>query len=103
GEELQDRLEPLVRRRRRWREQEDLGVEDLEGPLELLLAPHFDRAVQSERERPMVPLLLADLLPLLAAEREDHSIRHLGGTLEIGLGPPEDRQPRRLPHRSEKH
>ena len=80
-------------------EQEDLGIEELQSPLELFLAPHLDRAVETQVERLVMPLLLADLLAFLVTQDEGDCVGHLCRLLEARFGPPEDRERRGLPHR----
>ena len=80
----------------RWREQEDLGVEHLERPLELFLGSHLHGAVEADRERVLVPALDRLVVVVLGGEREGHGVCDLRGAIERGAGAPQDRQARRF-------
>src|SRR5262245_50251151 len=80
------------------RQQEDLGVEPLEGRLELLLVTSLEGALEAQVERVAVGLLELPVLVFELREREHAGVR-LGRTRELGraVRPPQQRQARRLP------
>src|SRR4051812_7466228 len=97
GEQLQHRLEALTLIVLRRHEEKDLRIEQLQRALELLLAAHLDRAVEPGRERILVPALSrVVILVLVLRERERHSVRHFGGTVEPHRRTPQDWQARGL-------
>ena len=81
------------------REQEDLGVDAVERPLDLLLVPHLDGAVEPELERPPVQALEPAVVLVERVEDEHHRVGRRRGVLERDVGTPEDRQRGRPAHR----
>ena len=88
---LLHRLEALLFAVLRRREEEDLGVEDFQRSLELLLGAHLHRAVEARRERVLVPALRRVVVLVFVGERDGHRVRDLRGAIDRRVRAPEDR------------